>query len=67
MRRASEANRDGIQWALTTRLEDLDFADVIALLSHNHQGVQAKVKRLAKISAKTGLKISKSKTKVTRV
>ena len=50
-----------------TRLEDLDFADDIALLSHNHQGMQDKVTRLAKISAKTGLRISKSKTKVTRV
>ena len=41
MRRTTEANRDGIQWTLTTRLEDLDFADDIALLSHNHQGMQA--------------------------
>ena len=60
MRRTTEANLDGIQWTLTTRLEDLD----IALLSHNHQGRQAKVTRLAKILAKTGLRISKSKTKV---
>ena len=67
MRQTTEANRDGIQWTLTTRLEDLDFADGIALLSHNHQGMQAKVKRIAKISAKTGLRISKSKTKVMRV
>ena len=37
----TEANRDGIQWTLTTRLEDLDFADDIAVLSHNHQGMQA--------------------------
>ena len=67
MQRMTEANRDGLQWTLTTRLEDLDFADDIALLSHNHQGMQAKVTWLAKISAKTGLKISKSKTKVMRV
>ena len=44
-----------------------DFADNIALHSYNYQGMQAKVTRLAKISAKTGLGISKSKTKVTRV
>ena len=61
MRRTTEANRDGIQWTLTTRLEDLDFADDIALLSHNHQGMQAKVTRLAKISAKTSLRISNSR------
>ena len=64
MRQTAEANRDGTKWTLTTRL---DFADDIALLSHNHQGMQAKVTRLAKISAKTGLRISKSKTKVMRV
>ena len=51
-------------WTLTTRLVNLDFADNIALLSHDHQGMQAKVTRLAKISANTGLRISKSKTKV---
>ena len=47
--------------------EDLDFADDIALLSHNHQDMQSKQKQLAKISAKMGLRISKSKTKVMRV
>ena len=68
MRRTTEANRDGIHWTLTTRLEDLDFADDIALLSHNHQGMpQAALPWLAKISAKTGLRISKSKTKVMTV
>ena len=67
MRCTTEANRDGIQWTLTPRLEDLDFADDIALLSHNHQGMQAKVTQLAKISAKTSLRISKSKTKMMRV
>ena len=61
-------NRDGIQWTtVTTRLEDLDFADDTALLSHNHQGMQAKVTRLAKISPKTGPRIIKSRTKVMRV
>ena len=67
MRRTTEADRDGIQWTLTTRLEDLEYADDIALLSHNHQGMEAKVPWLAKISAKTGLRIRKSKTKVMRV
>ena len=63
----TEANRDGIQWTFTTSLEDLNFADDIAFLSHNHQGMQAKVTRLTKISSKTGLGISKSKTKVIKV
>ena len=67
MRKTTEKHRGGIQWTLTPPLEDVEFADKIALLSHNHQGMQSKVTRLANISAKTGLRISKSKTKVLRV
>ena len=67
MRGTTEQHPDGIQWTLTTRLEDLDFADDIALLSHNHRSMQSKLTRLAKISMQTGLRISKSKTKVMRV
>ena len=36
MRQTTEQHRDGIQWTLMTRLEDLFFADYVALLSHNH-------------------------------
>ena len=32
MRQTTKKNRDGIQWTLLTRLEDLDFADDVALL-----------------------------------
>ena len=64
MRKTTKKQRDGIQWALTTRLEYLDFADDIVLLSHKHQDMQSKPTRLAKISAKTGHRISK---KVIRV
>ena len=56
-----------IQWTLTTRLEDLDFVDDIALLSQNHRRLQSKLTRLEKISMQTGLRIGKSKTKVMRV
>ena len=67
MRKTTEKYWDGILWTLTTRLEDLDFADDIALLTHTHQSMQSKLTRLAKISMQTGLRIRKSKTKVTRV
>ena len=67
MRQTTEEYRDGIQWTFTTRQEDLDFADDFSLLSNNHQDMQSKLTRLAKISAKTGLRISKSKTKVMRI
>ena len=67
MRRTTKKHQDVILWTLTTRLEDLDFADNISLLSHNHRGMQSKLTRLAKISIQMGLSISKSRTKVMRV
>ena len=62
MRQTAEKHRDGIQVILMTQLEDLDFANDVALLSYNHQGIQYKLTRLAKISVKAGLRISQSKT-----
>ena len=35
MRRTTSNKRNGIQWTLWSQLEDLDFADDLALLSHN--------------------------------
>ena len=53
----------GIQWTLTQRLEDLDFADDVALLTHTHQHMQAKTERLDATARTTGLEINTSKTK----
>ena len=63
MRQTTEKHRDHIQWTLTTRLEHLDFADDVVLLSHNHQDIQYKLTWLGMISVKAGLRIKKSKTK----
>ncbi|XP_059157946.1 uncharacterized protein LOC131942222 [Physella acuta] len=57
-------NDTGIQWSFTKRLEDLDFADDICLLSHKHQHTQAKLNRLSEEDSKIGLKINKYKTEV---
>ena len=43
-------------------LDNLDFADDLVLLSHNHRQMQDKTTCLETISAGTGLKISKKKT-----
>ena len=45
-------------------LEDLDFADDLALLSHTHQHMQEKTCRLSKFGQQVGLQISKRKTEV---
>ena len=34
--------RNGIQWILWGQLDDLDFADDLALLSHSHEQIQEK-------------------------
>ena len=52
-----------IQWTLMRKLEDLDFADDLALLSHRLQDMQDEVNSLGEV-ARAGLKISKKKTKV---
>ena len=62
-----ERHHNGIQWTLTTRLEDLDFADVVTLLLHKHQDMQSKLTQLGMISAKAGLRINKLKTKRMRI
>ena len=60
--------RNGIQWTLrTTQLDDLDSADDLALLSHNHRQMQAKTSALHHTSVQIGLTIYKQKTKFPRI
>ena len=54
----------GIQWTLTSKLEDLAFADDLALLSHPLQNMQEKVRNLETAAQKVSLKISHKKTKL---
>ena len=65
-RTAYASSGKGIQWTLTSKLEDLDFADDLALLSHRLQDMQEKVEALGETSQCVGLKISQEKTKVLR-
>nr|KAG5708273.1 hypothetical protein BaRGS_021207 [Batillaria attramentaria] len=67
MRQATDGKRTGIQWTFSKQLEDLDFADDIALLSHKQQDAQEKLNRVAEEAEKTGLKINISKTEVMRI
>ena len=67
MRKATADNSTGIRWKFTSKLEDLDFADDIALLSSNRQQIQTKTDRVNNIAGSTGLKINTSKTQVTRI
>ncbi|XP_061171868.1 uncharacterized protein LOC133181367 [Saccostrea echinata] len=67
MRTTTSGRNNGIQWTLLTQLDDLDFADDLALLSHNHSRMQDKTTRLATTSAGTGLKINLKKTELMKI
>ena len=67
MRAVTNRKRNGIQWTLWTQLDDLDFADDLALLSHNHQQMQTKTSDLHHTSVQIRLMINKQKTKILRI
>ena len=60
--RTMEDQRRGIRWTPFTILEDLDFADDLALLSHTRQHIQEKTDRLSMFSNQVGLRISLKNT-----
>ncbi|MGL5901241.1 MAG: reverse transcriptase domain-containing protein [Cetobacterium sp.] len=65
---SSTAQRNhGIQWTPWKQLDDLDFADDLALLSHTQQQMQEKTNHVASTSAQIGLNIHKDKTKVLKI
>ena len=67
MRESTNGRKNGIQWSLWEQLDDLDFAVVIALLSHSYIQMQHKIRCLEETAAKLGLSVSKEKTKVMRL
>jgi len=59
--------RRGIRWGQVDRLEDLDFADDLCLLSEAPGEMQTKLGDLIKLAGKVGLTINIKKTKALRV
>ena len=55
---------NGIQWTPWTQLDDLDFADNLAILSRTQQQMQEKTSMVADNSDRLGLKVHRGKTKV---
>lgn len=53
MRKTTEERDTGIRWKLTTKLEDLEFADNIALLSPTQQTMQRKTIKLQDQTTRT--------------
>jgi len=58
--------RTGIRWNFTTVLEDLEFADDIALLSSRLNELHEKTGRLTEEAARVGLKLNARKCKTLR-
>ena len=53
----------GIRWTLMSLLEDLDFADDVALVSSTRDQLQRKTSDLSLAANQLGLNISRKKTK----
>ncbi|VDP39084.1 unnamed protein product [Schistosoma margrebowiei] len=66
MKTSTSEGKHGIQWTSRMQLDDLDFADDLALLSQTRQQMQEKTTSVAAASAAVGLNIHKGKSKVLR-
>ena len=67
MKESTSGSRNGIQWTLWTQLDDLDFADDIALVSHNHSQMQDKTSTVNQLSGSIGLRIHPGKSKMLKI
>ena len=65
--RHTNDRRRGLRWKFTSVLEDLDYADDVALLSSRFGDLQDKTDRLVDIAGIVGLKINPHKTKTLRM
>ena len=66
MSKVTADKRRGIRWKFTTVLEDLDFADDIALLSSKFNDLREKTGRLTEEAARVGLQLNAKKCKTLR-
>ena len=67
MRITTEGTSNGIRWKFAEKLEDLDYADDLALLSSSASQCQRKINKLKVTAEKAGLKINRDKTKSMRL
>jgi len=62
-----EGKGTGIQWISGKSLEDLEYADDLALLSHSLNQMQVKTKSLEEVAMSVRLQVSEDKTKIMKV
>lgn len=66
MTTATNNRRNGIQWIPWTHLDDVDFEDDFAPLSHTKAQMQEKMNAVTETSARIGLDLDIAKTKILR-
>ncbi|VDP25007.1 unnamed protein product [Schistosoma margrebowiei] len=66
MKTSASEGKHGIQWTSRMQLDDLDFADDLALLSQTQQQMQEKTNSVRAASAAVGLNIHKKKSRIRR-
>ncbi|VDO72722.1 unnamed protein product [Schistosoma margrebowiei] len=64
MKTSTSEGKHGIQWTAQNQLDDLDFADDLALLSHTHEQMKIKTASVAAVSASVGINIHEGKIKI---
>ncbi|VDP42432.1 unnamed protein product [Schistosoma curassoni] len=64
MTTSTSDEKHGIQWTAWMQLDDSDFADDLGLLSHTHEQMQVKTKRVVAASSSVGLNIHKINNKI---
>ncbi|VDO77811.1 unnamed protein product [Schistosoma margrebowiei] len=64
MKTSTPEEKHGIQWTAQNQLDDLDFADDLALLSHTIEQMQIKTATVAAVYASVCLSIHKGENKI---
>ncbi|VDP76383.1 unnamed protein product [Schistosoma mattheei] len=64
MKTSTSEGKHGIQWTARMQLDDLNFTDGLALLSHMQQQMQEKATSVSAALAAVGLNIHKRKIKI---
>lgn len=67
MKSTMSNTNNGIRWTLTSNLEDIDYADDLALVSHTENQMKEKTERLEQNARMIGLKINSKKTQIMTV
>jgi hypothetical protein len=67
MKKTTEDKKRGLQLGILGHLEDLDFADDLALISETIKHLQAKTDRLVKYAGQVGLFVNVKKTEIMNI